>query len=72
MTSKADERALLPHLQRALGEPFGLELTFIDADSARFVRQKLYALRKEHTEYAPLSFLVKDDCIWLIKATPNE
>lgn len=72
MAPRTHERQLLPYLQRALNSPVGIELEFLTPDDARSVRQKLYALRKEHPEFSPISFLQKGSCLWLLKANREE
>lgn len=67
MPSKTDEKYLIPFLQRALDSEIGVELTFLDTESARLVRQKIYALRKVHVEYASLALVIKGERLWLIK-----
>jgi hypothetical protein len=47
--------ALTELLYNALRSPFG---TVVETDDAERLRQRLYAIRREHEEFAPLSFVI--------------
>lgn len=51
-----DEGVLLAHLSAALSSPVGITLELLSEADVRLFRSKLYVLRKDHPEFAILSF----------------
>lgn len=62
---------LIELLFRAVESPFGIKVV---TDDAEFLRQKLYALRKEYVQFKQLSFIISPENmkdLWILRR-PDE
>lgn len=70
--TRNDEAELLKNLSAAQASPLGLRLEFLDPSAALLYRTKLYEVRKAHTEYTNLSFVVTGPVLMILKRAAAE